>query len=336
MSGATNAAGPRICVAGAGAVGGLIAARLAASGLRVGVVARGATLRKIRSDGLALEEGDSRTVAKLVASDDPAALGIQDILFVAFKAHSLRESAAQLAPLVGPDTLIVPAMNGVPWWFFHGFGGRLAGAQIQSVDPGGAIARALPPAQAIGAVVHLASAVTAPGVIRRGKGNVLLVGDPAGEETPRLARVVEILARGGFDARPTCEIQREVWLKLWGNMNMNPISALTGSTADVILDDPATVALVRAMMEEAAAVGRALGIDMGMRADERIAVTRELGAFKTSMLQDFEAGRTPEIDAILAAPCEIGDKLGIPMPWSKTVLGLIRQRARNSGIYTPA
>jgi 2-dehydropantoate 2-reductase len=333
MSRATRQDGTRVCVAGAGAVGGLIAGRLAAAGENVSVLARGAHLRAIRDEGLLLEDGDARTVAKIVASDDPVALDKQDILLVAFKAHSLRDAAASLAPLVGPDTLIVPAMNGVPWWFFHGFGGKLAGKRLDAVDPKGEIARVLPPEQVLGAVVHLSSTMPAPGVIRRGKGNLLLVGELSRTETPRLGKVVELLRRVGFDARATHEIQREVWLKLWGNMNMNPISALTGSTADVVHDDPLTLALVRAMMNEAAAVGAALGIDMGMSVDERIAVTRELGVFKTSMLQDFEAGRTPEIDAILAAPCEIGDRLGIPMPWSKTVLGLVRQRALNLGLY---
>lgn len=324
---------PRICVAGAGAIGGLIAARLAAAGETVSVLARGAHLQAIRAEGLLLEEGDARTVAKIAASDDAASLGEHDVLVVALKAHSLRESAAALAPLVGPDTLIVPAMNGVPWWFFHEFGGKLAGTRLDAVDPQGDIARALPPEQVLGAVVHLSSTMPAPGVIRRGKGNLLLVGDLSGEESPRLQKVLALLKKSGIDARATREIQREVWLKLWGNMNMNPISALTGSTADVMLDDPLTLALVREMMDEAATVGAALGIDMSMSADARIAVTRELGAFKTSMLQDFEAGRTPEIDAILAAPCEIGHRLGIPMPWSSTVLGLVRQRAMNSGIY---
>ena len=335
MSGAVRQSGARIGVAGAGAVGGLIAARLAAAGESVSVLARGAHLRAIRDEGLLLEEGEARMVAKIVSSDDPGALDRQDVLFVAFKAHSLRDAAASLAPLVGPDTLIVPAMNGVPWWFFHGYGGKLEGTRLDAVDPKGGIARALPPEQVLGAVVHLSSTMPVPGVIRRGKGNLLLIGEPSGAESARLARVIELLRKAGFDARATPEIQREVWLKLWGNMNMNPISALTGSTADAILDDPLTVALVREMMNEAAAVGAALGIDMGMSADQRIAVTRELGAFKTSMLQDFEAGRAPEIDAILAAPCEIGDRLGIPMPWSKTVLGLIRQKAVSAGIYAP-
>jgi len=323
----------RVCVAGAGAVGGLIAGRLAGAGCQVSVVARGEHLRAIERDGLTLMEGDARATMRVTVSGDPSALGPQDVVFVAVKAPSLAAAAVALAPLLAPETVIVPAMNGVPWWFFHRFGGRLAGTSLASVDPDGAIAKALPAEQVIGSVVHLSSAIVAPGVIRRGLGNLLIVGEPAGARTDRLTRVTELLERGGFTVKPTAEIQREVWLKLWGNMNMNPISALTGSTADVMLDDPLTVQLVRDMMEEAAAVGRAMGIAMNMTVDERIAVTRELGAFKTSMLQDLEARRPLEIDAILAAPCEIGDRLGIPMPVSQVVLGLVRQRAASLGLY---
>jgi len=323
----------RVCVAGAGAVGGLIAARLAHAGVQVGVLARGAHLDRIRAHGLELVDGETRVAAPVRAASDPAALGTQDLLIVAMKAHQLREGAAALAPLAGPDTVVVPAMNGVPWWFFHGFGGKLAGTRLASVDPEGAIARALPPGNVLGAVVHLSSVVASPGVIRRVAGNLLLLGEPSRQASARLEAAVALLRHAGFDAQATRDIQREVWIKLWGNMNMNPLSALTGSTADVIMDDPLTQQLVREMMAEAAAVGRALGIDMGMTIDERFAVTRKLGAFKTSMLLDFAAGRVPEIDAILAAPCEIGDRLGIPMPWSKTVLGLVRQRAMNAGLY---
>jgi 2-dehydropantoate 2-reductase len=324
---------PRVCVVGAGAVGGLIAARLALSGVHVSVVARGAHLERIRAHGIELVAGETPAVAAVRAESDPAALGAQDVLVIGLKAHQLLESAATLAPLVGHETVIVPALNGVPWWFLHGFGAKLAGTRLAAVDPDGAIARALPPKNVVGAVVHLSSAVAAPGVIQRGAGNLLLLGEPSREASARLETTVALLRQAGFDAQPTRDIQREVWVKLWGNMNMNPISALTGSTADVIMDDPLTAQLVREVMTEAAAVGRALGIDMGMTIDERFAVTRKLGAFKTSMLRDFEAGRPSEIDAILAAPCEIGDRLGIAMPWSKTVLGLVRQRAMNAGLY---
>jgi len=324
---------PKVCIVGAGAVGGLLAAKLAQAGATVSVLARGAHLERITADGLTLVEGEQRSVARLAASDAAGALGRQDIVIVALKAQGLVAAAPSLQPLVGPDTIVVPMMNGVPWWFFSGFGGRMAGTVLQSVDPGGVISAVLPPAQVVGAVVHLSSSIAVPGTIRRGRGNLLLLGDPSGAGTPRLDRVVEALAGAGFEARPTAEIQREVWLKLWGNMNMNPISALTGSTADLIMDDPLTADLVRRMMEEAADVGLKLGIEMNMTIDQRFDVTRELGAFKTSMLQDLEAGRGLEIDAILAAPIEIGDRLGIAMPYSRAVLGLVRQRALNAGLY---
>ena len=314
-------------------MGGLIAAKLAQAGYAVDVLARGEQLRAIEANGLALIEGQTRATVRVASASDPTALGPQDVVFIAFKAPSLVRAAGALTPLLGPDTVLVPAMNGVPWWFFHRFGGRLVGTRLSSVDPGGAISRSLPAEQVIGSVVHLSSSIAAPGVIRRGFGNVLIVGEPSGERSGRLARVIKMLEQGGFTVKPTPEIQREVWLKLWGNMNMNPISALTGSTADVVLDDPLTAQLVRDMMEEAGAVGRALGIEMTMTAAERIAVTRELGVFKTSMLQDLEGGRPLEIDALLGAPCEMGDRLGIPMPFSKAVLGLTRQRARNLGLY---
>ena len=314
-------------------MGGLIAAKLAQAGYAVDVLARGEQLRAIEANGLALIEGQTRATVRVASASDPTALGPQDVVFIAFKAPSLVRAAGALTPLLGPDTVLVPAMNGVPWWFFHRFGGRLVGTRLSSVDPGGAISRSLPAEQVIGSVVHLSSSIAAPGVIRRGFGNVLIVGEPSGERSGRLARVIKMLEQGGFTVKPTPEIQREVWLKLWGNMNMNPISALTGSTADAVLDDPLTAQLVRDMMEEAGAVGRALGIEMTMTAAERIAVTRELGVFKTSMLQDLEGGRPLEIDALLGAPCEMGDRLGIPMPFSKAVLGLVRQRARNLGLY---
>jgi 2-dehydropantoate 2-reductase len=324
---------PRVCVVGAGAVGGLLAAKLGDARYPVSVLARGEHLRAIDAHGLTLVEGDTRTTVRVDVASDPAALGPQDIVFIALKAPSLVGAASGLKPLLTPTTVLVPAINGVPWWFFHRFGGPLAGARLSSVDPDGTIQNALPPTQVIGSVVHLSSSVAAPGIVRRGRGNLLVVGEPSAERSGRLAQVAEMLDHGGFTVKPTSEIQGEVWLKLWGNMNMNPISALTGSAADVILTDPLTVGLVRNMMEEAAAVGRALGIDMRMTADERIAVTRELGAFRTSMLQDLEEHKPLEIDAILAAPCEIGERLGIPMPFSQAVLGLARQRAMNLGLY---
>jgi len=316
-------------VVGAGAVGALFVQALVKAGWDVTSLARGETLQAIRGNGLRV---DSERI-DVIATDDPAKVGTQDYLILALKAPALPQAAAHLGTLVGPDTVIVSTMNGVPWWFFHEFGGDLAGKQLASIDPDGAIAAALPAAQAVGCVVHLSSINAGPGVVKRGKGNRLIVGNSAGPMTDKVRVLAGALAEGGFEVEPTESIQREIWSKLWGNMNMNPISALTGSTGDKILKDPLTNQLVRRMMIEHLWIGQKIGIELGMTIDERFAITRKLGAFKTSMLQDLESGRPLEIDALLASVTEIGALVGVPTPYCDTVLGLIRQRAANLGLY---
>ena len=318
-----------VCVVGAGAVGALFVQALARVNWEVSTLARGETLKAIRANGLRI---DSERV-DVIATDDPRQLGPQDYVILALKAPAMPQSAPLLAPLVGPETAIVSTMNGVPWWFFHGFGEGLSGTTLQSVDPGGAVASALPPQQAIGCVVHLSSVNAGPGVVQRGKGNRLIVGNPAGPLDEKATVLIEALSDGGFEVEATTEIQREIWAKLWGNMNMNPISALTGSTGDKILKDPLTNQLVRRMMVEHVWIGQKIGIDLGMTIDERFAVTKKLGAFKTSMLQDLESRRPLEIDALLASVIEIGALVGVPTPYCDTVLGLVRQKAANMGLY---
>ena len=318
-----------VCVVGAGAVGALFIQALARANWEVSTLARGDTLKAIRENGLKI---DSDRV-DVIATDDPRQLGPQDYVILALKAPAMPQSAPLLAPLVGPDTAIVSTMNGVPWWFFHGFGEALSGSTLESVDPGGGVASALPPRQAIGCVVHLSSVNAGPGVVHRGKGNRLIVGNPAGPLDEKATVLIEALSDGGFEVEPTTEIQREIWAKLWGNMNMNPISALTGSTGDKILKDPHTNQLVRRMMVEHVWIGQKIGIDLGMTIDERFAVTEKLGAFKTSMLQDLESRRPLEIDALLASVIEIGALVGVPTPYCDTVLGLVRQKAANMGLY---
>lgn len=331
-----NASQRSITVVGAGAIGGLIAARLARlsrladSGLQVSVLARGAQLDAIRRDGLTvIEDADERYTARVNATDDPATLGAQDIVFVCLKGQALAQSAASLAPLVGPNTHIVSAMNGVPWWFLSEFGNAQANGRLESVDPGGAVSAALPPAQASGCVVHLSSSIAAPGVIRKGRGNLLIVGAATAHMAARAEEARALLADAGFDVQSPPSIQHEIWAKLWGNMTMNPISALTRSTADVILDDPLTAQLVAAVMAEARAIGEALGIGLAMTIEERNAITRKLGAFKTSMLQDVEAGRTLEVEALLGAPYELAQRAGIAAPSLGMLYGLARQLDAN-------
>lgn len=330
-----------ITVVGAGAIGGLIAARLARAdnganlGPNVSVLARGAHLEAIRRDGLTILEDPEqgmRYTACVNATDNAAELGAQDIVFVCLKGQALVQAAASLAPLVGPHTHIVSAMNGVPWWFLAGFGGKQAAGDdrhLESVDPGGAVTAALPPAQASGCVVHLSSSIAAPGVIRKGKGNLLIVGAASQRTTARAKEACALLAQVGFDVQATGQIQHEIWAKLWGNMTMNPISALTRSSADVILDDPLTASLVKAIMAEARTIGEALGIGLAMTIEERNAITRKLGAFKTSMLQDVEAGRTLEVEALLGAPYELAQRAGVAAPSLGMLYGLARQLDAN-------
>lgn len=318
-----------ITVVGAGAIGGLLAARLARAGETVSVLARGAQLEAIRRAGLTVIEGETRYTARVNTTDDAATLGPQDLLFICLKGQALVQAAASLAPLVGPQTHIVSAMNGVPWWFLDAFDGAYANGPLQAVDPGGAVSAALPPAQASGCVVHLSSSIAAPGVIRKGNGNLLIVGAGSPKLAGRAEETRALLARAGFEVVAPASIQGEIWAKLWGNMTMNPISALTRSTADVILDDPLTAGLVAAIMAEARAIGEAIGIGLAMTIEERNAVTRKLGAFKTSMLQDVEAGRTLEVEALLGAPYELAQRTGVSAPSLGMLYGLARQLDAN-------
>jgi 2-dehydropantoate 2-reductase len=330
----------KITVVGLGAVGGLIAARLARAGHEVSALARGRTLQAVRERGLVLHMGGQVQLAAVHVSEDPAALGPQDLLLIALKGQALPEVAATLRPLVGPHTLIVPAMNGVPWWFLQTPAMRQRFSpeqqQLTSVDPQGHIGGALPAEQVLGCVVHLTCSQPEPGVVQHGFGDRLIFGEPQGGASSRVTRVADAFLAAGFKAETHADIRREIWFKLWGNMTMNPVSALTGATADRILDDPLLRSFMLRAMAEAAAIGAQIGCPIEQSGEDRLAVTRQLGAFKTSMLQDSEAMRPLEIDAIVTAVHEIGAKLGIGTPNIDTVLGLARLMARTRGLYPPA
>ncbi|HQZ55931.1 MAG TPA: 2-dehydropantoate 2-reductase [Ottowia sp.] len=328
----------KICIYGAGAIGGWLGARLAAQGGAVSAVARGATLAALRTHGLRLREaGADGAVAErafaVQASDSPFDLGPQDLVIVAVKAPAMAEVARAIAPLLGPDTAVLTAMNGVPWWFLQGFGGPLAGTRLESVDPGGAIAQAIDARRVIGCVVHASCSVDEPGVIRRHFGNGLIVGEPAGGDTPRLASLAALLRQAGFDTTVSAQIQKDVWYKLWGNMTINPISAFTGATADRILDDDLARGFVSAVMLEAREIGARIGVPIDQTPEDRHAVTRKLGAFKPSMLQDVEAGRSVELDALVASVRELGQLTGVATPFTDALLGLARLHARVRGLY---
>jgi 2-dehydropantoate 2-reductase len=319
----------KITVVGGGAIGGMVAARLAHAGVAVNLLARGPHLDAIQRNGLSVIEGDERYVAGVNATDQPGTLCVQDLLFICLKGPALIQAARSLAPLVDGNTHIVSAMNGVPWWFLNGFGGRLAGQRLESVDPGGIVSSVLPPSQVSGCVVHISSSIAGPGVIKKGNGNQLIVGPGSAGVVDHATRVIELLRLAQFDVTASTQIRSDIWAKLWGNMTMNPISAITRSTADVILDDPLTEQLVVSIMEEARRIGEQIGIELNMTAQARTAQTRKLGAFKTSMLQDVEAGRQMEIEAILGAPHELAAKAGVPVPFLSVLYGLAGQLNAN-------
>jgi 2-dehydropantoate 2-reductase len=329
----------KICIYGAGAIGGFIGAQLAADTSQhhtVSAVARGATLEALRRHGLRLQLKERLLGAPVRAEDDPGRLGEQDLVVIAVKAPALPQVAAGIAPLLGKHTMVLTAMNGVPWWFFDGFGGNYAGTPLQAVDPDGCITEAIASSRIIGCVVHATCTVAEPGLVRHGFGQRLIVGEPAGGESARLKDLAQALQSAGFDTEISQCIQRDYWYKLWGNMTMNPVSAFTGATSDRILSDELVTTFCQAVMREAALIGETIGCPIEQTAEDRQAVTRKLGSFKTSMLQDVEAGKTVEIDALLTVVKEIGEKAAIPTPNLDALLGLTRLFARVRGLYPPA
>ncbi len=325
----------RVAIVGAGAIGGCIGTRLSVlPDVAVSALARGATRAALLEHGWRMRSGGQRLQGPVAAvADDAAALGVQDLVVVAVKGPSLGALAPQLTPLVGPHTVILPAMNGVPWWFGLGLPGDAAGMAIEAVDAGGLVAQALPSAQVIGCVVHIAALTPEPGLVDHRMGQGLIVGEPRGGSSSRLQTVAEVLQRAGFDVTVSPTIHHALWYKLWGNVTMNPVSALTGATADHILDDPLVRAFCSAVMVEVAAVGAHIGCAIDQTPEDRHAVTRKLGAFKTSMLQDVEAGRPLELDGIVAAVREIAARVGVATPNLDALFGLVRLMARGRGLY---
>ena len=327
----------KVCIVGAGAIGGWIGAGLARAGCTVSALARGQTLAALQSDGLRLQtarDADAQTEIHAVrASSSARELGPQDLVVVAVKAPAMRDVAVQLAPLLRADTVVLTAMNGVPWWFLQGFGGALEGRQLSSVDPGGVIAAAIPARHIVGSVVHASCSLTEPGLVRHGFGNKLIVGEPSGVHSERVQALAAVLERAGFEAPLSDQIQRDIWFKLWGNMTMNPVSAITGATSTQVLDDELVRRFCTRVMGEAKEIGARLGVAIDQDPDDRHVVTRKLGSFKTSMLQDVEAGKAVELDALVGAVRELAQLTGLDAPWTDALLGLARLHARVHGLY---
>jgi 2-dehydropantoate 2-reductase len=323
----------KVCIYGAGAIGGWLGVKLARAGCAVSVVARSATLASLRHHGLRLQEGSETLRAQVRASASPADLGVQDLVVVAVKAPAMAEVAKSIAPLLGPDTMVLTAMNGVPWWFFHGFGGSYAGTRLKAVDPDGAIAQAVPAQHIVGCVVHASCALKEPGFVQHHFGNKLIIGEPSGAKTQRVQQLAALLEQAGFEAVVSEQIQKDAWYKLWGNMTVNPVSAMTGATTDLILSDDLVRGFISAVMLEAREIGARVGIPIAQQPEDRHQVTRKLGAFKTSMLQDVEAGKAVEIDALVTVVKEMGAMTGVTTPFTDALLGLSRLHARVHGLY---
>ena len=328
----------KICVYGAGAVGGLIAAGLQRSGHDVCVVARGTQLEAIRQHGLRVREPASGRIDShaVRAESEPARLGAQDYVVVSVKAQSLQEVAERIGPLVGPDSSIITAMNGVPWWFFDRLRFGDGKQRLESLDPGGRLARAMPTERIVGCVIHLAASTPEPGLVSHNMGTRLVLGEPGGKNTQRTRRIAEALSGAGFDIAVSEFIEKDFWVKLLGNVSFNPVSALTLSSADRLIQDPEVKSYMVQIMREVLAIGRAVGVDADIDPEARIDMARQLGKFKTSMLQDLEAGKPLEIDGLLAGTLEIAAKGGVPAPFTRSLFGLIRARAFSSNQYRPA
>jgi len=313
----------RICVVGAGAIGGFMAVKLAAAGADVGVVIRGAHLAAVRAHGMRLiAEDGAETVQPLRASDRLSDLGPQDAIVLGMKAHQVAAVADDVAAALGPQTTVITTQNGIPWWYFYKHGGPYDGRRLESVDPGGRIWSRIPPERVIGCIVYPACEIVAPGVIRQIEGNRFPLGEPDGADTQRVRALAELFRSAGFKTPVLSDIRSEIWLKLWGNLSFNPISALTHATLAEICRHPPTRALAATMMAEAQAVGEKLGVRFKVPLEKRIAGAEAVGEHKTSMLQDVESGRAIELQALVGSVLELGSIAGVPTPTIEAVHAL--------------
>jgi 2-dehydropantoate 2-reductase len=318
----------KIAIYGAGAIGSYLGVRLHQAGAKVSLIARGAQLAAMKANGVTLKTDDGTVTVRPFVTGDAGDAGPQDFVFIALKGQDLPKAANDIARLMGPETTLVTAMNGIPYWYLHGIDSPLAGRTLQSVDPGGAIALVLPPDRVIGSVLYPWAEVIEPGVVEQSTSNRFVIGEPDGSESERVRTLAAVMADGQLDAPVTRDIRTEIWLKLWGNLCFNPLSVLTGATIDRLTSVPDLLALERAMMLEAETVANALGIGFPYGVEKRIEITAMAGARKTSTLQDFERGKPLEIEPLLGAVVELGDLAGQTMPLCRAVLALVRERGR--------
>ena len=323
----------KVCIYGAGAIGGYMGAMMQRAGADVSFIARGAHLEAMRRNGVRVQFDDEEVVTHPHCTDDPSELPPQDYVIVALKAHSVPGVVESMEPLLGNDTGVVTAVNGIPYWYFYKHGGSYEGSTLESIDPGGKQWNVLRPERAIGCVVYPATEVVEPGVIKHVYGDKFPIGEPSGESSARVERLAELMTAAGLRAPVLDNIRDEIWLKLWGNLCFNPISALTHATLDTIASDPDTRAVAKQMMLEAKAIGDRIGVSFRVDVERRINGAGAVGAHKTSMLQDLERGRPMEIDPLVTVVQEMGQLVGVPTPTLDVVLALVRQRARTAGLH---
>ena len=329
----------KIVIAGAGAIGGYIGARLAQAGADVVLFARGPHLRAMQERGLHVVSAEGDFTVRPQVTGDLAAIGTADVVFLGVKAHSLISLAPSLRPLLGPDTAVVSTQNGIPWWYFHGHGGELDGITLERVDPGGVIAAAIEHRRVVASLAYFATDIVEPGVIHHTEGNRISFGEPSGERSDRVRRITAALSAAGLRCPITTRVRHEIWVKLLGNVSLNPVSVLTGGTLEQLTRHPDVSRLVRAVMVEAETVALKLGIELPITIDQRMAGAEKVGAHKTSMLQDYEAGRPMEVEAVVGAVVELGERLGVPMPSTNAVYACVKfigERRGQPAVALPA
>jgi len=324
----------KFLIAGAGAIGAYIGACMARAGLDVTLFARGPHLRAMQELGVQVKSGEGDFVARPKVASSLEEVGPVDVVFLGVKAHGLPLLAPQLRPVLGPDTCVVSTQNGIPWWYFHGFGGEWEGMRLERVDPGGVISSAIEAHRVVGSIVYFSTEITAPGVIQHIEGNRITLGEPDGTRSERSRRIAEALIASGLRCPVTTRLRHEIWVKAMGNASLNPVSALTRATVVQMVRDPGVCAVIRNIMQEAEAVAHKLGMELPVSIDQRIAGAEKVGEHKTSMLQDLEAGRPMELEALVGAVVELGERVGLPMTYTRTVYSCTRLLAQPSSAAT--
>lgn len=323
----------RFLVAGAGAIGGYVGARLSKAGFDVTLFARGEHLRAMQQNGVTIMSAEGDFVAHPKISGVLDEIGLVDVVFLAIKAHGLPQLAPQLSAVIGPETTVVSMQNGIPWWYFQGFGAQWDGLRLERIDPGGVISSAIDSRRVIGSIVYLATEITSPGVIRHIEGNRISLGEPDGSRSERIRQIADALIASGLKSPVSTRLRHEIWVKVLGNASLNPVSALTRATIVQMIRDPGIGSVIRNIMEEVEAVSNKLGLELPITIDQRIAGAEKVGEHKTSMLQDLEAGRPMEVEALIGAVVELGERVGLAMPVTRTVYScvkLLASRTTNS------